>query len=255
MAWPFSLARGPPISPVRMISIRKHLDRLSGEARVRRAYQGVLESILTTAREQLPGTDPEEEAWFAASLEKYLERLREDPSPAEVEEVGALVSRTLAEHCAHRQREAEAGGREQEMRRLIGQLTDTTGRMDRENRELYSELRELMRSLNDLSRNDEVGGESLETGSSVSRSVLAARVTVSISCRVASRAECTCPIRSHRSALLPRNHLQQARHLSYADDGGARDRGPGDRRTGVFHWNRCAAPSGPDQPAVRRARW
>ncbi len=137
-----------------MISIRKHIERLAGEDKIRRAYRKTLEAILNTTRENIPVTDTEEHTWFSTSLENFVERLREDCSVTNVEVVGALVTKTLADHYAKLSRQTES--REQELKRIIQLLTESAARLDSENKAFYLQLRQSVQSFQNISQLEDI---------------------------------------------------------------------------------------------------
>jgi diguanylate cyclase (GGDEF)-like protein len=137
-----------------MISIRKHLERLAGEDKVRRAYRKTLEAILNTTRENILVTDTEEHTWFCTSLENFVERLREDTSITNVEVVGALVTKTLADHYAKLARQTES--RETELKRIIHLLTESASRLDQENKQFYTQLRQAVQNFQSISQLEDI---------------------------------------------------------------------------------------------------
>ncbi len=137
-----------------MISIRKHIERLSGEDKVRRSYRRLVESILNTTRESILVTDAEEHSWFSASLENFIDRLREDGSVTNVEVINALVTKTLADHYGRLHRQTET--REQELKRIIHLLTETAARLDHENRQFYLELRQSVQNFQNISQIEDI---------------------------------------------------------------------------------------------------
>jgi diguanylate cyclase (GGDEF)-like protein len=137
-----------------MISIRKHLERLAGEDKVRGAYRRMIEAILNTTRENLLVADAEEHSWFSSSLESFMMKLREDPSITNVEVVSALVTRTLADHYGKLARQTES--RETELKRIINLLTETAARLDRENRQFYLDLRHAVQTFQTISQIEDI---------------------------------------------------------------------------------------------------
>jgi diguanylate cyclase (GGDEF)-like protein len=137
-----------------MISILKQIERLASEDKCRKAYRRMVESILHTTREHILVTDTEEHTWFCASLENFMERLREDSSPTNVEVVGALVTKTLADHYSKVSRQAET--REQELKRIINLLTECAGRLDNQNRQFYVQLRQSVQNFQSISQLEDI---------------------------------------------------------------------------------------------------
>lgn len=137
-----------------MISIRKHIERLAGEDKVRRAYRKTLEAILNTTRENITVTDSEEHTWFCTNLENFVERLRDDNSVTNIEVVGALATKTLADHYVRISRQTES--REQELKRIIHLLTDWASSLDTENRQFYTQLRQTVQSFQSINQLEDV---------------------------------------------------------------------------------------------------
>jgi diguanylate cyclase (GGDEF)-like protein len=137
-----------------MISIRKHIERLAGEDKVRRAYRKTLESILNTTRENILITDTEEHAWFCTNLQSFVERLREDNSVTNVEVIGALVTKTLADHYTKITRRTES--RETELKRIIHLLTESASRLDQENKQFYTQLRQAVQNFQSISQLEDI---------------------------------------------------------------------------------------------------
>ena len=137
-----------------MISIRKHLDRLSGEDKVRSSYRRMLEAIVNTTREHILVADAEDHTWFCTSLENFLDRLREDASVTNVEVVGALITKTLADHYSKLARQTDT--REQELKRIINLLAESASRLDHENKQFYTQLRQTVQSFQSLSQLEDI---------------------------------------------------------------------------------------------------
>ncbi len=137
-----------------MISIRKHIERLTGEDKVRRAYRRMLEAILHTTREHILVTDAEEHTWFCTNLENFADRLREDQSVTNVEVVGALVTKTLTDHYAKLSRQTES--REQELKRIISLLAESASSLDNENKQFYTHLRQTVQGFQNISQLEDI---------------------------------------------------------------------------------------------------
>ncbi len=137
-----------------MISIRKHIEGLTGEDKVRRAYRKTLEAILHTTREHILVTDTEEHTWFCTNLENFAERLREDHSVTNVEVVGALVTKTLTDHYAKLSRQTES--RDQELKRIISLLAETASSLDHENKQFYAQLGHTVQGFQSISQLEDV---------------------------------------------------------------------------------------------------
>lgn len=137
-----------------MISIRKHIESLTGEDKVRRAYRKTLEAILHTTREHILVTDAEEHIWFCTNLENFAERLREDHSVTNVEVVGALVTKTLTDHYAKISRQTES--REQELKRIISLLAESASSLDNEHKQFYTQLRQTVQGFQSIAQLEDV---------------------------------------------------------------------------------------------------
>jgi len=140
-----------------MISIRKQIERLSGEDKVRGAYRKMVESILGATREHILVTDSEEHTWFCSSLENFVDRLRQDSSVTNVEVVGALVAKTLTDHYTKLTKQSES--REQELKRIINLLnllTESASRLDHENRQFYMQIRQSVQNFQSISQLEDI---------------------------------------------------------------------------------------------------
>ena len=137
-----------------MISIRKHIESLTGEDKVRKAYRKTLEAILHATREHIQVADTEEHTWFCTNLENFADRLREDHSVTNVEVVGALVTKTLTDHYTKLSRQTES--REQELKRIINLLAESASSLDNENKQFYTQLRQTVQSFQSISQLEDV---------------------------------------------------------------------------------------------------
>lgn len=137
-----------------MISIRKHLERLSGEEHVRKAFLGMVDSFLTITRKRVPVADAEEHAWFCASLENLQARLQEDPSPTNVEVVSALLNKTLEDHWVKLSQQTKH--REEELKRIISLLAESAAQLDGEHKAFYLSLRKTVQNFQSISQMEDV---------------------------------------------------------------------------------------------------
>ena len=141
-------------STLRLISIRKHLERLSGEERLRKGFLRLFNSIIATTRERILVTDAEDHAWFCASLDSLQKRLQEDPSPGNIEVVTARLAKTLEDHWV--KLTSHTHHREEELKRIINLLAEGAGRLDVEHKTFYLALRNAVQNFQNISQIEDI---------------------------------------------------------------------------------------------------
>jgi len=137
-----------------MISIRKHLDRITGEDRQRRAFLALTDQLFLVLRQRIPVADTAGHSQFCESLRSLQKRLEEDSNPSGIEVVSALLSKTLTDYWG--QLANQIRDREQELKRIIHLLTEGAARLDAENKQFYIDLRSAVQDFESISQLEDI---------------------------------------------------------------------------------------------------
>jgi diguanylate cyclase (GGDEF)-like protein len=137
-----------------MLSIRKHIERLAREDRLRKAVMEMVKAIIATSEEKMLLIDADEQAWFCQGLQALRGRLEQDFSATNIEVVSALLAKSLADHWT--KLGAQTRHREEELKRIINLLTEAAVRLDAENTQFYVQLRTAVQNFEDISQIEDI---------------------------------------------------------------------------------------------------
>jgi len=133
-----------------MLSIKKHMDNLSGEEALHASYQALAAQLLVVTRDRSPCRDEADRKVLSQQIERWCSELASCVDPPEIVaagEGGAEILHDRWDHLADYLKE-----REDALTGIISMLAEAAGRLDTANRDFYDGLHLSMRGLQDVGR-------------------------------------------------------------------------------------------------------